>query len=135
MLTDPFGTNALTKRIIGCGIRVHEVIGPGVYESVYGECLEYELREEGLPYELQRPVPLVYKGARLRSRFYFDIVVDNTVIVELKAVTTIAEIHRRQVITHLKLTGLPVGLLFNFNVEVLTAGGVKRLVNPVYAKS
>jgi GxxExxY protein len=130
MLTDPFGTNPLTKRIIGCGIRVHGVLGPGVFESVYTECMEYELREEGLSYELGRPAPIVYKGVQLRSKYYIDIVVEELVVVELKAIAALLEIHKRQVLTYLKLTGLPVGLLLNFNVEILTDGGVKRIINP-----
>jgi GxxExxY protein len=135
MLTDPFGTNALTQRIIGCAIRVHRVIGPGVYENVYSECLAYELREEGLAYELGRPAPVVYKGVRLRSTYYVDIVVENCVIAELKAVAVLAELHKRQVLTQLKLTDLPIGLLINFNVPVLTQGGVKRVVNPNFGSS
>jgi GxxExxY protein len=130
MLTDPAGTNVLTRAIIGCGIRVHEFIGPGVYENVYGECMEYELKQKGLAYETARPVPIVYRGVRLKSRFYIDLVVENCVVIELKAVAMLAEIHRRQVLTLLKLTGLPVGLLMNFNVVTLTDGGVKRIVNP-----
>jgi GxxExxY protein len=134
MLTDPFGTNAITRRIIGCGIRVHDVVGPGVFENVYSECMEYELQEEGLSYETSRAVPIIYKGARLKSRYYIDIVVEGLIVVELKAVAVLAEIHKRQVLTQLKLTDLPVGLLVNFNVVTLTAGGIKRVVNPKYAK-
>lgn len=134
MLTDPFGTNALTRTIIGCGIRVHEAIGPGVYENVYGECMEYELKEQGLAVETGRPAPIIYKGIRLTSKYYIDIVVENCIVVELKAVVALAEIHKRQVLTQLKLTGLPVGLLINFNVVTLTDGGVKRIVNPNFVK-
>lgn len=134
MLTDPHGTNVLTREIIGCGIRVHEALGPGVYESVYGECMQYELTEQRLAFEAGRPVSIIYRGVRLRSRFYIDLVVEGRVVVELKAVTALAEIHKRQVMTQLKLTGLPVGLLMNFNVVVLTAGGVKRIVNPAFRR-
>jgi GxxExxY protein len=130
MLTDPFGTNALTQRIIGCAIRVHAVIGPGVLESVYAECLQHELREDRLAFEFARAVPIVYKGVRLKSIYYLDLVVENVVIVELKVIAGFADIHKRQVLTYLKLTGLPVGLLLNFNVETLTNGGVKRIINP-----
>lgn len=134
MLTDPFGTNAITRTIIGCGIRVHEVVGPGVYENVYGECMEFELKEQGLSFETQRPASIIYKGVRLRSTYYIDIVVENRVVVEVKAIAALTEIHKRQVLTQLKLTGLPVGLLMNFNVVTLTDGGVKRIVNPSFAK-
>lgn len=126
----PYGTSDLTRAIIGCAIRVHKVVGPGVYENIYSECLEYELREQGLRFELGRPAPLVYKGVRLRSKYYIDVVVENQVAVELKAVAALAEIHKRQVLTQLKLSRLPVGLLINFNVAVLTDGGVHRIVNP-----
>jgi GxxExxY protein len=134
MLADPFGTNAITRTVIGCGIRVHQVVGPGVYENVYGECMEYELKEQGLSFETGRPAPIIYKGVRLTSKYYIDVVVENRVVVELKAVIALAEIHKRQVLTQLKLTGLPVGLLLNFNVVTLTEGGVKRIVNPSFAK-
>ena len=134
MLTDPFGTNAITRRIIGCAIRVREVVGPGVYENVYSECMQYELREEGLSFETNRAVPIIYKGVRLRSKYYIDIAVEGIVIVELKVVAALAEIHKRQVLTQLKLTDLPVGLLLNFNVVILREGGIKRVVNPKYAK-
>lgn len=132
MLTDPFGVNQLTRAIIGCAIRVHQVIGPGVYESVYGECLAYELKEARLSFELGRAAPLVYRGTTLKSRYYADLIVDQRVVVELKCVASLAEIHKRQVITLLRLTGLPIGLLINFNVVVLTNGGIKRIVNPAF---
>ena len=134
MLTDPFGTNAITRRIIGCAIRVHDVVGPGVFENVYSECLEYELRAEGLSYETNRAVPIIYKGVRLKSRYYIDVSVEGLVIVELKVVAALVEIHKRQVLTQLKLTDLPVGLLLNFNVVTMREGGIKRVVNPKYAK-
>ena len=129
MLSDPHGTNPLTQSIIGCAIRVHRVIGPGVFENVYAECFAYELHEHGLAFETERLVPLVYKGATLRAKYYVDFVVEGRVIVELKAVTEVAKIHECQVLTQLKLTGLPVALLINFNVPVL-ADGVRRIVNP-----
>lgn len=133
MLTDPFGTSDLTEAIIGCGVDVHRVIGPGVLESVYAECMEYELAAKGLSYERGRAVPIVYKGAKLKSKYFVDFVVENCVVVELKAVERLVEVHRRQLLTQLKLAGLPVGLLMNFNVALLTAGGVKRVVNPQFA--
>jgi GxxExxY protein len=135
MLTDPFGTNRITQAIIGCAIRVHGAVGPGVYENVYSECVQYELKEEGLAFETNRAAPIIYKGVRLTSKYYIDLVVEGLVVVELKAVAVLAEIHKRQVLTQLKLTDLPVGLLLNFNVVTLTDGGVKRIVNPSYHKS
>jgi GxxExxY protein len=134
MLTDPFETNAITRRIIGCAIRVHNVLGPGVFENVYSECMEYELKEDGLSYETNLAVPIIYKGVRLRSKYYLDISVEGIVIVEMKVVAALAEIHKRQILTQLQLTDLPVGLLLNFNVVTLKDGGIKRVVNPKYAK-
>ena len=130
MLTNPAGMNTLTHAIIGCGIRVHREIGPGVLENIYNECMQYELRQEGLRFDRERAVPLVYKGQKLKSRYYIDIVVEDRVIVELKTVVEIAEIHKKQVLTQLRLAGLHTGLIMNFNVEILTDGGVKRVVNP-----
>ena len=130
MLTNPAGMNTLTHAIIGCGIRVHREIGPGVLENIYNECMQYELRQEGLRFDRERAVPLVYKGQKLKSRYYIDLVVEDRVIVELKTVVEIVEIHKKQVLTQLKLAGLHTGLILNFNVEVLTDGGVKRVVNP-----
>ena len=95
MLTDPHGTNELTRRIIGCAIRVHSAIGPGALESVYQECMTHELREEKLTFESGRVVPLVYRGIKLKARFYIDLVVENTVAVELKAIETLAQVHTR----------------------------------------
>ena len=130
MLTDPAGMNTLTHAIIGCGIRVHREIGPGVLESIYNECMQYELRQEGLRFDRERAVPLVYKGQKLRARYYIDLVVEDRVVVELKTVVEIAEIHKKQVLTQLRLAGLHTGLIMNFNVQILTDGGVKRVVNP-----
>ncbi|PYR93078.1 MAG: GxxExxY protein [Acidobacteria bacterium] len=129
MLTDPHGTNLITRAIIGCGIRVHDVVGPGVFENVYEECMAYELTAEKLQFELQRRVPIIYKGVQLKTLYYIDIVIEGCVVVELKSVQTLMEIHRRQVLTQLKLANLPVGLLINFNV-VRLVDGVKRVVNP-----
>jgi GxxExxY protein len=131
MLTDPYGTSPLTKSIIGCAIRVHDVIGPGVFESVYSECLAFEFTEQGLSFDTQRPVPLIYKAASLKARYYIDFVVENQVVVELKVVAELALIHERQVLTQLRLANLPVGLLINFNV-VRLVDGVQRVVNPQF---
>ena len=129
MLADPAGTNELTRAIIGCGIRVHQAIGPGVFESVYAECMAYEMSEQGLRFDTGRPVPIVYKGVTLKSKYYVDFVVEAQVVLELKAVVALSEIHVRQLMTQLTLTQLPVGLLMNFNVVTLAAGGIKRVIN------
>jgi GxxExxY protein len=129
MLSDLSGRSAITRAIIGCAIRVHTAVGPGVYENVYYECMKHELRHEGLRVELQRAVPIVYRDVQLSARYYVDLIVEEEVIVELKVVATLAEIHVRQLMTYLRLTGLPVGLLINFNVPKLV-DGVKRVINP-----
>jgi GxxExxY protein len=129
MLSDPHGTNSLTRSIIGCAIRVHRAIGPGVFEKIYSECLAHEFKREQLSFERERPVPLVYRGFRLKAQFFIDFVVDNKVIVELKSVAEVAKVHECQVLTQLKLSELPVALLINFNVPRLV-DGVTRLVNP-----
>lgn len=128
MLTDPQGTNDLTRTIIGCAIRVHTFLGPGVFEAVYHECMTHELRTAGLSFEAERTVPLVYKGAKLKARYYIDLVVEECVAVELKA-TQPSDLHIRQVLTQLRLSGLPVGLLINFDV-VRLVDGIKRVINP-----
>jgi GxxExxY protein len=135
MLTDPFGTNVITKGIVGCAIKVHDIIGPGVFENIYNECLQYELKEAGLSFDVNRGAPVVYKGIRLKSKYYLDLVVENLVPVELKSIEVLLNIHKKQLLSQLRLTNLPVGLLLNFNVEVLTDGGVKRIINPRYKPS
>jgi GxxExxY protein len=129
MFHDVAGHEQLTQGIIGCAIRVHEAFGPGLLESIYRECLIIELRASGLPADTKRQIPLRYRDQDLRAQFCPDIVVQDTVIVELKAVETLARVHSAQVITYLKLASLPIGLLINFNVEMLVKG-VRRVVRP-----
>src|SRR4026207_129506 len=129
MLSDPFSTNRITSTIIGSAIRVHRATGPGLLESVYSPCLAFELRESGLSVALQHSIPLVYRGIRLDAGYRADMVVDDTVLLELKSVESLAPIHTAQMLTYLKLSNKPVGLLINFNVPVLK-DGVKRILNP-----
>jgi GxxExxY protein len=119
----------LTNRIIRCAIEVHRVLGPGLLESVYHECLLTELRQQGLFVESQQSVDIHYKGLRLRSALRVDLIVERSVIVELKSVESLHPVHEAQVITYLKLTGCPAGLLMNFN-EVLLKNGLRRLDHP-----
>ncbi|MBC7225849.1 MAG: GxxExxY protein [Thermoflexales bacterium] len=119
--------NALSNRIIGAALEVHRQLGPGLLESAYEECLAYELSLHGIPFERQKPIPVVYKGIRLDCGFRVDLLVDNLVVVELKAVDTLMPIHQAQVLTYLKLTGCRLGLLINFNVVRLREG-IKRVV-------
>jgi GxxExxY protein len=117
------------KMIIGCAIEVHRVLGPGLLESIYQECLLIELRAAGLLVECGRRVVLQYKGQKLTSFLKVDLIVENSVVVELKAVDQIHPIHKAQVITYLKLTGCPVGLLLDFNSTSLRQG-MHRLDHP-----
>ena len=119
----------LTESVIGCGLRVHEHFGPGLFESVYRTCMEVELQDAGLEVETGRRIPLVYKEVDLGCVFETDLIVNGVLIVELKAIERLAPIHQTQLITYLKLTGCPVGLLMNFNVPYLRQG-IKRVVRP-----
>jgi GxxExxY protein len=114
--------NALTSRIIGLAIEVHRTLGPGLLESVYQACLFHELRNSGLHVDTQTSVPVVYKDVKLDIGFRADVIVERTVVVEVKSVATVAPIHRAQLVTYLKLTGCRAGLLINFNVPVLKQG-------------
>jgi len=119
--------NAVTERIIGAAIEVHRELGPGLLESAYEECLARELALRSIPFERQKPVPLIYKGSPVATGFRLDFIVQGLVAVELKAVEEILPIHEAQVLTYLKLTGLPLALLLNFNVRILPKG-IRRLV-------
>ncbi len=122
------GVNQITKIIIGSAIEVHRALGPGLLESAYEECLcrEFELRK--LPCERQKELPIEYKGVKLDCGYRLDIVVAKSLILELKACERLEPIHEAQLLTYLKLTGIKVGLLINFNVPVLK-DGIKRMVN------
>ncbi|MBL9151141.1 MAG: GxxExxY protein [Verrucomicrobiales bacterium] len=117
----------LTQKVIGCAIEVHRELGPGLLESAYQQCLAYELSRKGLAFEMEKSQPVFYKGVRIDCDFRLDLVVENTVLLELKSVAALDPIHDAQIITYLKLSNLPVGLLMNFNVEVFK-NGIKRFV-------
>jgi GxxExxY protein len=129
MLSDPGGTNELTRSIIGAAIRVHQECGPGLLESVYTECMVFELKDRGLAVDAGIRVPLQYRGVKLSGHYTLDLAVARSVIVEVKSVAALAPIHTAQLLTYLKLTKLPVGLLINFNVPILKQG-IKRVVLP-----
>ena len=119
----------ITESIIGAGIEVHRALGPGLLESVYESALAFELKKRGHKIEQQKPQPVVYKGTVLDSGGYrLDLVVDGTVIVELKSIERLEPIHDAQLLSYLRLSGFKVGLLMNFNVPVLRQG-IRRLVN------
>ncbi|HEX8396036.1 MAG TPA: GxxExxY protein [Pyrinomonadaceae bacterium] len=118
----------ITSKVIGAGIEVHKVLGPGLSESAYEECLCYELSQIGLAFERQVDLPVIYKGVHLDCGYRMDLVVENSVIVEIKAVEQIIKIHEAQLLSYLKLYGKTVGLLLNFHSPILK-NGLKRIVN------
>src|SRR3954447_25491608 len=120
--------NELTEQIIGAGIEVHRGLGPGLLESAYEECLCYELTRRNLAFARQQTLPVIYKGVQLDCGYRLDVVVENRIIIELKAVDQLLPIHDAQLLTYLKLTNMSLGLLLNFNV-LLFKQGVRRIVN------
>ncbi len=118
----------LTRNIVGAAIDVHRELGPGLLESVYEECLAFELAQRGITFTRQAPLPLTYKGRSLDSNLRLDLLVQDVVVVELKSVEAVLPIHEAQLLTYLKLTGCEVGLLINFNVRVLKTGIVRRVL-------
>ncbi len=120
--------NEITEIIIGCAIKVHKAIGPGLLESAYEECMNYELRKTNLQIERQKALPLVYEEVKLNCGYRLDFMANKKVVLELKAVEALNDIHLAQTLTYLRLTECKVGLLINFNVVKLT-NGIKRIVN------
>ncbi len=120
--------NRLTDAAIGAAIDVHKALGPGLLESAYEACLVFELADRGLEVERQKPVPVVYRDVTLDVGYRLDLLIERSVIVEVKAVEHLEHVHTAQLLSYLKLSGLKVGLLINFNVAVLKSG-LKRIVN------
>ena len=120
--------NDLTREVIGAAIEVHKTLGPGLLESTYEECLCAEFGLRRFPYERQKKLPIEYKGIKLDCGYRIDILVANRLILELKACECLQPIHEAQLLTYLRLTGIKIGLLINFNVPVLKEG-IKRLAN------
>ncbi len=123
----PYEKDVLTDQIIGFAIEVHRHLGPGLLESAYEECLCYELNENGIVFRRQVPLPVVHKSVRLDCGYRIDIVVQNRLILELKAIERLMPIHEAQVLTYMRLGGIPTGLLLNFNTPVLK-DGIRRLM-------
>lgn len=119
--------NLLTEEILRCAFKVHSALGPGLLESSYKECLFYELIKSDLIVEKEKPLPLVYEEVKLEIGYRIDLLVENKVIIEIKAVEALNDVHIAQVLTYLKLSGCKVGLLLNFNTSSLK-NGIKRLV-------
>lgn len=117
----------LSNQIIGCALEVHRTLGPGLLESAYDQCLAYELSQSGIPFQTQVPLPVQYKGIRLDCGYRMDFLIDDSLLVELKAVDQLLPIHKAQLLTYMKLSEKKIGLLINFNVELLRQG-IKRFV-------
>ena len=121
--------NRLTEKIIGIAIEVHRELGPGLLESVYQKCLAIALREAGLKIEEEMPVPICFRGQQITDNGYrLDLLVEDTVVLELKSVAVLVDVNMKQVLTYLRLMRKPVGLLMNFN-EVVLKNGIKRIIN------
>lgn len=120
--------NELSKIAVDCMFKVHKNLGPGLLESAYEECLCYELNKTGLLVNRQRPLPLFYEEIRMEIGYRVDIMIEDKLLIEVKAVESLCDVHKAQVITYLKLTGCKLGLLVNFNVALIK-DGIKRIVN------
>src|SRR5215470_9542973 len=120
--------NAITEQIISSAMGVHRAIGPGLLESAYEACLAFELRDRGLRVEQQKPLPVVYRGVRLDCGYRWDLVVDDSVVVEIKGVERLTTIHDAQLLSYLRLLDCRVGLILNFHCTMLK-NGIRRIVN------
>lgn len=118
----------LTERVIGAAIEVHRALGPGLLESAYEECLCHELHLRGINFARQVSLPVQYKGVNLDCGYRLDLIVEDVLVLEIKCLEHVLPVHEAQVLTYLKMTGKRVGLILNFNVSVLTRGGVVRKV-------
>jgi GxxExxY protein len=117
----------LSHRVIGCAIEVHRRLGPGLLESAYEQCLAHELKRNEIQFDQQRPQPIRYKGTQLDCGYRIDLLVEDTLLLELKSVNQLKGIHEAQLLTYMKLAGIKTGLLINFNVTKLK-DGIKRFV-------
>ena len=120
-------TEQIFKKLLDCSFLVHSVLGPGLLESAYQECLYYELIQSGFRVEKQKALPLVYKEVRLEAGYRVDLLIANCIVVEIKAVEALDDVHMAQILTYLKLSGCRLGLLVNFNVLHLKTG-IKRVI-------
>jgi GxxExxY protein len=119
--------DSLSNRVIGCAIEVHRVLGPGLLESTYEQCLAHELRLAGIKFQLEVALPVEYKGICLDCGYRIDLIIEEKLIVELKSVENIMPIHEAQLLTYMKLAKIPTGLLINFNSKLLR-DGIRRFI-------
>jgi GxxExxY protein len=127
MINENYKHSEITDKIIGCAIEVHKQLDPGLLESAYEECLSYELEQAGLHIARQKPVPVVYKEIKLECGYRIEILVENCVVIELKSVEALNQVYEAQILTYLKFAKKEVGLLINFNVNLLK-NGLKKYV-------
>ena len=120
--------NEITEKIIGAAIKVHRALGPGLLESAYQACIAFELAQEGLKFEQQKALPLVYREVKLDCGYRLDLLVEDQVVVEIKAIDALLPIHTAQLLSYLRLSGCKVGLMINFNVKMLK-NGIRRVVD------
>ena len=120
--------NDITEKILGCAFKVHSALGPGLLESAYEECLNYELKQANLNTEKQKALPLVYHEVKLDAGYRIDFLIEQKVVIEIKSVEALNDVHLAQVLTYLKLSKCQVGLLINFNVKSLKHG-IRRVIN------
>ncbi len=125
------GLNELTEIVIGCAIDVHRALGPGLLESTYELCLCRELSLRNIPFERQKPIPVIYKGVKLDCGYRADLIVDGRLLVEIKSIEQVSGIHDAQLLSYLKLSSMKVGLLINFNVRTLTQGVHRKVLGPL----
>lgn len=123
--------NELSSKVIGASIEIHRTLGPGLLESAYRECLCHELRGEGLKVEKEKPMPMVYKEIKLDHGYRMDLLIENILVIEIKTVETLTDVHLAQVLTYLRLGNYHLGLLINFDVSLLK-NGLQRVINDRY---
>lgn len=117
----------LSNRVLGCAIEVHRELGPGLLESTYERCLAFELKLNGIEFKSQHPLPVIYKGLQLECGYRVDLLIENKLIIELKSVEKLNNVHQAQLLTYMKLADVPTGLLINYNTVKLK-DGIKRFV-------
>ena len=121
--------NSLTEKIIGAAIGVHRELGPGMLEKAYERCLAFELADRGLKFERQKRLPLTYRGVQLDVGYRVDLLVEDLVVVEVKSIERLERVHSAQVLSYLRMLKLHVGVVINFNVQLLARDGIRRIVN------
>jgi len=120
--------NDLSGRIIGCAIEIHRRLGPGLLENVYHRCMEYELTKAGIPFETEKTLPVRYDTLTIEAGYRADLIIAHQIIVEIKSVEVVSDIHRAQLLTYLKMSSMELGLLLNFKEPVLK-NGITRMIN------